>query len=107
MSRKLSENLSRGGHTLIDHHANVSIRVKAKKPFTPGHGGEALLVVNKDRHGGVRANCPFGDREPVAGTFKLLAFNDGVLEWQLTAPIAGERNDDDRRCGERRTGGRE
>ena len=73
----------------------VSIRVKAKKTFTPGHGGEAVLVVNKDRHGGVRANCPVGEREPVAGTFKLLTFNDGVLEWQPTAPIAGERNDDE------------
>ena len=58
----------------------VSIRVKARKAFTPGHGGEALLVVNKDRHGGVRAHCPVGDREPVAGTFKLLAFNEGLLE---------------------------
>jgi hypothetical protein len=73
----------------------VSIRVKAKKPFTPGHGGEAVLVVNKDRHGGVRANCPFGDREPVAGTFKLLEFTDGVLEWSFDAPSLGERNDDE------------
>lgn len=73
----------------------VSIRVKARKPFTPGHGGEALLVVNKDRHGGVRALCPFGDREPVAGTFKLLAFNDDILEWRFTAPADGERNDDE------------
>jgi hypothetical protein len=45
----------------------VSIRVKATKAFTPGHGGEALLCINKDRHGGVRAHCPLGDREPVAG----------------------------------------
>jgi hypothetical protein len=73
----------------------VSIRVKAKKPFTPGHGGEALLVVNKDRHGGVRAHCPVGDREPIAGTFKLLAFTEGVLEWSFDAPGRGERNDDE------------
>jgi AAA domain len=73
----------------------VSIRVKARKSFTPGHGGEALLVVNKDRHGGVRAHCPVGDREPVAGTFKLLAFNDGILEWQFIAPADAERNDDE------------
>jgi hypothetical protein len=73
----------------------VSIRVKVRKPFTPGHGGEALLVVNKDRHGGVRAHCPVGDREPVAGVFKLLAFTDGILEWQFTAPTDGERNDDE------------
>jgi hypothetical protein len=73
----------------------VSIRVKATRPFTPGHGGEALLVVNKDRHGGLRAHCPVGDREPVAARFRLLAFNDGILEWQVTAPNDGERNDDE------------
>jgi hypothetical protein len=27
----------------------VSVRVKARRPFTPGRGGEALPVVNKDR----------------------------------------------------------
>lgn len=73
----------------------VSLRVKVKKPFTPGHGGSATLLVNKDRHGGVRAHCPVGDREPVAGTFKLLAFNDGVLEWAIYPPADGERNDDE------------
>jgi AAA domain len=73
----------------------VSIRVKVKQPFTPGHGGSATLVVNKDRHGGLRAHCPVGDREPVAGTFKLLAFNDGVLEWAIYPPTDGERNDDE------------
>jgi hypothetical protein len=73
----------------------VSIRVKAKQQFTPGHGGSATLVVNKDRHGGLRAHCPVGDREPVAGTFKLLAFTDGVLEWAIYPPAEGERNDDE------------
>jgi hypothetical protein len=34
-----------------------------------------------------------GDREPVAGVFRLLAFTDGVLEWQIRAPGAGERNE--------------
>ena len=73
----------------------VSIRVKVKQPFTPGHGGSATLVVNKDRHGGLRAHCPVGDREPVAGTFRLLAFNDGILEWAIYPPADGERNDDE------------
>jgi hypothetical protein len=73
----------------------VSIRVKVKQPFTPGHGGSATLVVNKDRHGGLRKHCPVGDREPVAGTFKLLAFTDGVLEWAIYPPTDGERNDDE------------
>ncbi|WP_232374783.1 AAA family ATPase [Mycolicibacterium mengxianglii] len=73
----------------------VSLRVKVKQPFTPGHGGSATLLVNKDRHGGLRAHCPVGDREPVAGTFKLLAFTEGVLEWQIYPPADGERNDDE------------
>jgi len=73
----------------------VSVRVKARKQFTPGHGGEALIVVNKDRHGGVRAHCPVGDREPVAGVFRLLAFTGGILEWEFQAPADGQRNDDE------------
>jgi hypothetical protein len=73
----------------------VSIRVKVKQQFTPGHGGSATLVVNKDRHGGLRAHCPVGDREPVAGTFKLLAFNDGILEWAIYPPADGEHNDEE------------
>jgi hypothetical protein len=73
----------------------VSVRVKATQAFTPGHGGEALLLINKDRHGGVRARCPVGDREPIAGKFKLLAFNDGILEWSFAAPNDSERNPDE------------
>jgi hypothetical protein len=73
----------------------VSVRVKATRPFTPGHGGEALLLVNKDRHGGVRAHCPVGDREPIAGAFTLLPFNDGILEWSFTPPKDGDRNPDE------------
>src|SRR5690625_675016 len=73
----------------------VSLRVKIKKPFTPGHGGSAILLINKDRHGGLRKHCPVGDREPVAGTFKLLAFADGVLEWAIYPPADGERNEDE------------
>lgn len=73
----------------------TSIRVKVKRPFTPGHGGSATLAVNKDRHGGLRAHCPVGDREPIAGTFKLLAFTDGVVEWVIYPPEDGERNDDE------------
>lgn len=64
----------------------VSVRVKLRKPFTPAHGGEALLVVNKDRHGGVRVHCPVGDKEPDAGIFKLLAFNDGVPRMVIQSP---------------------
>ena len=73
----------------------TSIRVAVKQPFTPGHGGSATLIVNKDRHGGLRAHCPVGDREPVAGTFKLLAFNEGALAWVIEPPANGERNTDE------------
>ncbi len=73
----------------------VSLRMKVKQPFTPGHGGRATLVINKDRHGGLRKHCPVGDREPLAGTFQLLAFTDGVLEWTIHPPAEGERNDDE------------
>lgn len=73
----------------------ASIRVKVCTPFTPGHGGSATLVVNKDRHGGLRAHCPIGDREPMAGTFKLRAFSDGLMTWEITPPKDGERNADE------------
>ncbi|MBB2770552.1 UNVERIFIED_ORG: hypothetical protein GGE11_001447 [Mycolicibacterium obuense] len=73
----------------------TSLRVKVKQPFTPGHGGSATLIVNKDRHGGLRAHCPVGDREPVAGTFKLLAFTEGALAWVIDPPASGERNTDE------------
>lgn len=70
----------------------VSLRVKVKDAFTPGHGGSAYLTVNKDRHGGLRAHCPTGDREPLAGVFRLRAFTGGVLTWDVTAPGRDERN---------------
>jgi len=73
----------------------VSIRVKVKDAFTPGRGGSAYLSVNKDRHGGLRAHCPTGDREPIAGVFKLNAVADGVLTWAIAAPAEGERNPDE------------
>jgi len=73
----------------------VSIRVKVKDAFTPGHGGSAYLSVNKDRHGGLRAHCSIGDREPLAGVFKLNAFSEGVLTWEVAAPGEGERNPDE------------
>lgn len=77
----------------------VSLRVKVKDSFTPGKGGSAYLSVNKDRHGGLRAHCPTGDREPLAGLFKLTVWHgegtDDVLQWEVTAPMDGERNPDE------------
>lgn len=65
----------------------VSIRVKVKDQFVPGHGGAVWLMVNKDRHGGLRAQCPRGDREPVAGLFTLTPTERGMT-WNLRAPQA-------------------
>ncbi|WP_161632065.1 P-loop NTPase family protein [Nakamurella lactea] len=63
----------------------VSIRVKVKDQFVPGHGGAVWLMVNKDRHGGLREHCPRGDREPSAGLFTLTPTGTGMT-WNLRAP---------------------
>lgn len=51
------------------------LRVTVKDAFTPGHGGACYLHVRKDRHGGLRANSPRGEKEPLGGTFKLYPDN--------------------------------
>lgn len=65
----------------------VMLQVSVKEPFTPGHGGAAFLSIYKDRHGGLRANSPTGEREPLAGTFVM--HQDGTCA--VYAPEAGER----------------
>lgn len=67
----------------------ASIRVTVKDQFAPGHGGAAWLTVNKDRHGGVRAHCPTGDREPSAGLFSLLEKGDRLV-WNIKAPTGAD-----------------
>lgn len=49
----------------------VMLRVTVKDAFTPGQGGSCYLNIKKDRHGGLRAASPTGDKEPLAGTFKM------------------------------------
>lgn len=64
----------------------VSLRVVAMQAFTPGKGGRALLTINKDRHGGLRAVCPLPDKgEAMAGTFILDQTGPGVT-WRIVAP---------------------
>jgi len=65
----------------------VMLRVTVKDQFTPGSGGACYLNIKKDRHGGLRASSPAGDKEPLAGTFKM--FSDST--YALFAPADGER----------------
>ncbi len=60
-------------------------------PFTPGKGGRAQLTINKGRHGGLRAESPSEEREPLAATFRLWQSN-GDLRWEFKAPDNGERS---------------
>ncbi|GAA1177807.1 AAA family ATPase [Nesterenkonia xinjiangensis] len=65
----------------------VMLQVTVKEPFTPGSGGSAYVSIYKDRHGGLRANSPTGEREPLAGTFVM--HQDGTCI--VYAAEAGER----------------
>lgn len=64
------------------------LRVSVVDPFTPGVGGRAEVTIAKDRHGGLRAECPPG-REPLAAKFRLRD-RDGALDWFIDAPEPGE-----------------
>jgi len=73
----------------------VSVRVTVGEDrFVPGHGGSAFVRVVKDRHGGLRQHCPTGDKEPLAGTFRLYG-DDYDRRWKLTAPLDGEHVPDE------------
>jgi hypothetical protein len=65
----------------------VMLRVTVKDQFSPGSGGSCYLNIKKDRHGGLRASSPSGDKEPLAGTFKM--FSDSTFG--VFAPDQGER----------------
>lgn len=68
----------------------VMLRVTVKDQFAPGSGGSCYLNIKKDRHGGLRASSPAGDKEPLAGTFKM--FPDS--SFAVFAPEQGERTPD-------------
>lgn len=68
----------------------ASIRVTIKEAFAPAKGGSCYLAIRKDRHGGLRATSPSGDKEPLAGTFKLNPAGHD-WPWSLWAPSGGER----------------
>jgi hypothetical protein len=65
----------------------VSLRVRLNEAFAPGRGGSCHLGIQKDRHGGLRASSPSGEREPLGGTFRL----DGNGSWDVLAPVSGEQ----------------
>ncbi len=74
----------------------TSVRVTVDVPFTPGKGGSAYLAINKDRHGGLRAHSPVGDKEPPAGKFVLWPNDDpntaGTVRAMVKAPMKDDRN---------------
>lgn len=65
----------------------VTLRVTVAEPFAPGRGGAASMAVEKDREGGVRANCPAVGKRPPAGRFVMTAQPDGSLDWRVTRPV--------------------
>lgn len=72
----------------------VSLRVVAAEAFTPGQGGRAVLSINKDRHGGLRAVSPKPDKgEVYAGTF-ILDEAGTDTNWSIAAPNAGSGTED-------------
>ena len=66
----------------------VMLRARMSKPFSPGQGGKSKLLIVKDRHGGLRASSPVGDREPIACTFELMPGEAST--WKFWAPLDGE-----------------
>lgn len=69
----------------------TALRVSVAEPFAPGKGGAAHVTIVKDRHGGLRANRPTGDREPLAATFRIHPHGHSE-RFALIAPDAGDRN---------------
>lgn len=65
----------------------VMLRVTRRSPFKPGEGGKADLTIVKDRHGGVRAISPSGEKEPLASTFELSGGE--ATTWKFWAPAGG------------------
>jgi hypothetical protein len=74
----------------------VAIRVVVEEQFTPGQGGSAFLLLNKDRHGGLRRHCKVNPgKEPIAGIFRIAPKRDGIA-WSISAPQHGDMPKTDR-----------
>lgn len=71
----------------------VSLRVTVVEQFAPNHGGSANLTVEKDRPGGVRANCPVARKNQPAGRFVMSPGPGGGISWKVTRPKLSEPAD--------------
>lgn len=69
----------------------VSVRVVVNEQFTPGRGGSALVRVNKDRNGGVRATAEPGPGDAYWGMFTLSPTTDDQLAVRIVTPKPGDR----------------
>ena len=78
-----------GTHAKKRTVGGTALRVKVDQQFTPKKGGSCWLTIHKDRHGGLRAHCPVGEREPLAGRFVLTETGD-QLGWSISAPKSEE-----------------
>lgn len=72
----------------------LSLRVVRERTFTRSDGGSAQLLVNKDRHGGVRDHCAATrpgkeNDEQLAGLFVLETSAAGTT-WRVTPPQEDE-----------------
>jgi hypothetical protein len=73
----------------------LSTRVTVSRAFTPGRGGAAKMLVNKDRNGVVREMSPQGDREPLCATFTLEPderVEKGYPPYRVKAPKTDEHD---------------
>lgn len=61
----------------------VMLRVEVVRPFVPGQGGRARLLVVKDRHGGVR-EVSGAEKAPLAASFEITS--GAPLRWRFWAP---------------------
>lgn len=68
----------------------VMLRATVLATFRPGYGGKVRLTVVKDRHGGVRAITPAGDKEPAVATFELIERGQSK-DWKFREAAGSKR----------------
>ena len=63
-----------------------SLRVNLVREFVPGAGGKAELIIDKDRHGGLRSRSAGDGKKQVAAIFEM--HHGEVANWTFHAPSA-------------------